>query len=137
MKKKSFILTAVFAFLLLLLPACDARSAGSLKSITRPYIAQYECTSATYGGDNLLEKYDYIEIILVNKNDMEIVYKPKYARQRVIETTYSLDTETRELTAEIGILGYKFKETVKIEHGKFTITKAIANKQLIMNFQMK
>ena len=137
MKKKFLFLTAVIALLLLILPACDARNIGSLKSITRPYIAQYECTSATFGEDNLLEKYDYIEIVLVNKNDMEILYKPKNSKQRVIETTYSFNTETSELTASIGILGYRFKDTVKIENGKFTVKQTIARKQLIMNFQMK
>ncbi|MDE6613435.1 MAG: hypothetical protein K2K28_02655 [Clostridia bacterium] len=137
MKRKLIFISVLCTLLLLLLPACDAKNAGSLKSITRPYIAQYECTSATFGGDDVLKKFDYIEINLVNKKDMEIIYKPKGSDRKIIKTTYSLNTETREMTAEVGIYGYSFKETTKIQNGKFTISKAIGRKQLIMNFQMK
>lgn len=137
MKRKLLLISIIFALTLILLPACDAKNAGSLKSITRPYIAQYECTSATFGGDDILERFDYIEITLVNKKDMEVIYKPKGGDRKLIKTTYSLNTETRELTAEVGIYGYKFKETTKIQNGKFTISKAIGRKQLIMNFRMK
>ncbi len=137
MKRKLILISIICALLLVLLPACDAKNAGSLKTITRPYIAQYECTSATLGGDDVLKKFDYIEINLVNKKDMEIIYKPKDGDRKVIKTTYSLNTQTRELTAEVGIYGYKFKQTTKIQNGKFTISKAIGRKQLIMNFEMK
>ena len=137
MKRKLLLIAALCSLLLLLLPACDAREAGSLKSLTRPYIAQYECTEATLGDENLFDTYEYIEIILVNKEEMQLIYKPKNGDRKIVSTTYELDPKTRELSADIGIFGYKFKQTVIIENGKFTVTKAIGKKQLIMNFQVK
>lgn len=136
--KRKFILLSVFcALLLVLLPACDARKTGSLRDITRPYIAQYECTEATLGGDDMLEKFDYIEIYLANKNNLEIIYKPKNGERKIVKAPYKFDLSTRELSAEIGILGHKFRQAVKVENGKFTVSKTIGKKQLIMKFKAK
>ncbi|MDE6001706.1 MAG: hypothetical protein K2G96_05265, partial [Clostridia bacterium] len=90
MKKKILFTLAAFCMLLpLFVCACDAREAGSLKSITRPYIAQYECTEATLGDENLLEKFEYIKIVLVNKDTMQIIYKPKNGKKQINETKYT------------------------------------------------
>ncbi len=137
MKRKLILIAAILTLLLAILPACDAQKAGSLKTITSPYIAQYECTSATYGDDNLLDKFDYIEVNLADKKELELIYKLKNGNRNVITTTYELNPETRELSADIGIFGYKFKQTTKIENGKFTVTKTIGKKLLIMNFELK
>lgn len=137
MKRKFLIISVLCALLLLLLPACDARKTSSLKDITKPYVAQYECTEATLGGEDLLEKFDYIKINLANKNTMEIIYKPKEGERKIIKAPYKFDSSTRELSAEIGILGHKIKQTVKVEKGKFTVSKAIGKKQLIMKFKTK
>ncbi|MDE7453622.1 MAG: hypothetical protein K2N22_04360 [Clostridia bacterium] len=137
MKRKLLFITVIFALLLTILPACDAQKAGSLKVLTRPYIAQYECVSATLGEENLLDKFDYIEVNFADKKELEIIYKLKNSDKRIITTTYELDPKTRVVSAEIGIFGYKFKQTTKIENGKFTVTKAIGKKQLILNFQVK
>lgn len=138
MKRKIFFITVLISVLALpLFCACNAKELTSLKAITHPYIAEYECTSATYGDENLLDKYEYIEIILVNKSEMDIVYKPKNEQKHIIKSTYSFDSKTKELTGEVGILGCKVRGTTKIENGKFTVTKTIAKKQLIMNFKAK
>lgn len=137
MKRKLLFVAVICALLITILPACDAQKAGSLKVITRPYIAQYECISAIFGDEDLLEKFDYIEINLVNKKELELIYKPKNGDRKIITTTYELNPETRELSADIGIFGYRFKQTTKIENGKFTVVKTIGKKQLIMNFKVK
>ena len=137
MKRKLIVFAVMLTLALLLLPACDARKAGSLKTITRPYIATYECIEATLGGEDMLEKFDYIEIVLVDSKQMELIYKPKNGDKKIVKSDYSLDLQTHELTAEIGIYGYNFRESTVIENGKFTISKKIGTKQLIMKFQMK
>ncbi|MDE7307005.1 MAG: hypothetical protein K2N33_06420 [Clostridia bacterium] len=138
MKKKILFTIAVFCMLLpLFVCACDAREAGSLKSITRPYIAQYECTEATLGDENLLEKFEYINIVLVNKDTMQIIYKPKNGKKQINETKYTFDSKTRELSAEVGIYGFKFKQSTIVQNGKFTVSKHIGAKQLIMKFEAK
>lgn len=137
MKKKLLVLVAVCALLLSLLPACNASEIGSLKSLTRPYIAQYECYEATFGGEDMLDKFDYIEIILVDKENLELVFKRNGGEKHKFESEYTFDNKTRELSADIWVLGFRFKETVVIENGKFTVSKPIASKQLIMKFKVK
>ena len=134
--KKSVIISAILCvFLLTFLSACDMKNAGPLKSITRPYIAQYECVEAKLGDEDLLDKFDYIKITLLDKDNLELNYKPKDGENKTIESNYVFDVQSRTLTAEIGILGYTFKQSTIIEKGKFTISKSIGGKQLIMKFK--
>ena len=137
MKRKLIFFTFISTLLLILLSGCNAREIGSLKSITSPYIASYECTEAYYGEENILNKFDLIEINLVNKKQMELIYKLKGEDKCVIETEYTFDLDTRELSAEIGILGHKFRQTTTVKNGKFTISKSIGAKQLVMKFEAK
>lgn len=135
--KKILNIVPILALFLIFVGGCDAKEAGSLKTITNPYIAHYECTEAYFGDENLLDKYDYIEIILINTSKMDIAIKPKDGEKQIYSGAYSYDKDTNELSADFGILGYRFRQTTKIGHGKFTITKTIGNRQLIMNFEVK
>ena len=140
MKKKILILTVVLSLLLLLLPACSsmqASASGSLKSITKPYIGEYECVEARLGETDLLEKYEFITISLLDDKKMEVSYKPKNGNKKTFEGAYKVNEETREFTGEVGILGVKFNESTKIVNGKFTLKKLIFSMPLIMNFKMK
>lgn len=144
MKKKILYITVILCLLLLLTPACSSSQAsatsdksGSLKSITKPYIGEYECVEARFGDKDLLEKYDYIIISLVDDKKMEVSFKPKDGKKKTFEGAYEVNPETREFTGEVGILGVRFRESTKIENGKFTVTKLIFSMPLIMNFKMK
>lgn len=133
--KKRFIIFALTCTLLTFLCGCDLKNAGPLKSITRPYIAQYECIEATLGGEDLLDKFDYIKITLATKDKMEFTYRQKNGESKILESKYKFDLTSRTLTAEIGLLGYNFKQSTVVEKGKFTISKSIGGKQLIMKFK--
>ena len=135
MKKRLIIFVVLCTLVLTLLSACDMKNAGPLKSITHPYIAQYECVEATLGDEDLLDKFDYIKITLVNNDTLELNYKLKDGDNKTIESNYNFDLNSRTLTAEVGILGYTVKQSTVIEKGKFTISKSIGGKQLIMKFK--
>lgn len=134
MGKKLFLLIFCAA-LFTALCGCNAKNAGPLKSLTNPHIAQYECEEATLGGENLLEKFEFIKIILIDKENLELNYKPKDGEGKSVKSNYTFDYKTRRLTAEIGILGYDLKQTTVIEKGKFTISESIGGKQLVMKFK--
>lgn len=121
--------------MLTFLPSCDAKNAGSLKSITLPYIAQYECVEASLGEEDLLNRFEYIKITLLDKEKLELAYKSKDGESKSVKSNYNFDVNTHKLTADIGILGYSFKQSTIIEKGKFTISKSIGGKQLIMKFK--
>lgn len=127
--------------LLMLLPACSTMQAsgtsGSLKAITKPYIGEYECVEARFGETDLLEKYEFITISLLDDKKMQVSFKPKNGNKKTFEGAYEVNEATREFTGEVGILGVKFKEGTKIENGKFTLSKLIFSMPLIMKFNMK
>lgn len=137
MKRKLILVCAILTLLLLVLPACEMDAKGSVKSLTKPYIGEYECVEGRFGETDLLEKYEYINIYLVDDKKMEINFKPKNGERHSFEGEYSVDDKTREFTGEAGILGFKFKEKVIIENGEFVISKIIMSKPLIMKFKMK
>ena len=136
MKKRVIIFSILCVFLLAFLSACDVKNAGPLKSITRPYIAQYECVEAKLGDEDLLKKFDYIKITLLDKENLELNYKENENENKSVKSKYSFDTKSRTLTAEIGLLGYTIKQSTVVDKGNFTISKSIGGKQLIMKFKM-
>ncbi len=132
---KKLLFTVLCVILLTLLPACEIKNAGPLKSITHPYIAQYECVEATLGDEDLLKKYDYITITLQDKDTLELSYKPIDGEAKKIKSKYQFDCNSRTLTAEIGLLGHNIKQSTVIEKGRFTVSKSFCGKQLIMKFK--
>ncbi len=108
MKRKLSLICAVCAVLILVLSsltACSVPTDGSIKSITKPYIAEYECVEARLGNLDLLEKYDYITITLLEKSEMLVSFKPKNGEKKSFKGEYTVNPETREFTGTAGIFG--------------------------------
>lgn len=135
MKKKFFICVFFVALCLTLFPACDVDTSGSVKSLTHPYVAKYECVEGKIGEHDILEKYDFIRITLLSSDELEVSYKSKKGERHAYRGAYTFDDQTRELKGEIGILGIKYHEKIIIENGKFTIYKNILSKPLILKFE--
>lgn len=111
---------------------------SSLKDLTHPYINTYECTAARLGNENLLEHYEYFRITLLDEKELEVSFKHKRTgKKHVYKCPYTFDAKTRELSAEIGILGYRFRQSAKITDGKFTISMPVLGKPLLMNFAVR
>ncbi len=138
MKKKFLTVAVVLALALLcLLPACTDGADGSVKSLTKPYIAEYNCVEARFGEADILKNYDFIKITLVDDENMVISYKPKDGDKKTIEGTYSVDDETREITGNVWLFGAERREQIKVENGGFTVVKTIMNKPLVFRFEIK
>lgn len=141
MKRKIFLTAVIAALSLSILSACNAMQPdspdSSLKSISRPYIAQYECTQAKLGDTDLLKSFEYIKIIFLNTKEFELTYKPVDGEKKIFNGNYSLDPASRELEADIGVLGHRFKEKTKVENGKFSVRKTLGGKELYVLFEAK
>lgn len=135
MKRKLTAIIAVMIICMLFLPACDAVKQSSVKALTRPYIAQYECVQAKLGEEDILEKFDYIRITLADKDTMIIAYKPKKGEKKQFKCNYTFDWETKEITADISIFGCKVKEKTTVQNGSFSIVKQIGNKTFAITFK--
>ena len=121
----------------MLLPACEINANGSIKALTKPYITEYECVEGYLGGEDLLKQYDFIKITLLNKEELEVSFKPKNGKKRAFKGAYQVDPETREMTGEVGVFGVQFREKIKIENGQFVIVRKILTKPLLLKFQTK
>ena len=84
-----------------------------------------------------MKEYDFIKITLVNDEKLEISFKPKNGEKKIVEGTYSVDDETREITGNVWIFGVEHREKIKIENGGFTVVKTLMNKPLIFKFEIK
>jgi hypothetical protein len=137
MKYKTFAISIIALLTVTLLCAFKIDPNSSLKDLTHPYINRYECTQARLGENDLLENYEYFRIDILDEKNLEISFKRKEGKPHSYKSTYTFNAESGELTAEIGILGCKFKQAVIIENGAFTISMPILYRQLIMNFSVK
>ena len=113
-------------------------SQSSLKDLTHPYINTYECTAARLGNEDLLERYEYFKITFLDDKQLELSFKRKNSgKAHVYKCDYTYDDKTSEFSAELGILGYRFRQTSKISNGKFTISMPILGRLLLMNFAVR
>ena len=110
---------------------------SSIKELTHPYMNTYECTRATLGDADLLEEYEYFRIIIGENEKLEVLMKKKGEQEQSFASTYKFDEHTRELTAEIGILGFAYRQKTIIRNGKFVISMPVLAKQLVMIFEVK
>ena len=136
MKIKISYTSLIAIFIIFIACAFTIDEDSSIKELTHPYINTYECTRATLGDTNLLENYDYLRIIVGEKNQLKILYKRKGENCNEFNGTYKVNEKSNELTAEIGILGYNYKQKTIISDGRFTITLPILSKQLVMTFEV-
>lgn len=139
LKTKVLAVAIIFAAAVLsLVPACaDGGAESSVKSLTKPYIAEYTCVEAKFGEADVLKEYDFIKIKLIDDEKMEITYKPKDGEKKSVEGTYSVDDETREMTGSVWFFGVEHREKIKIENGGFTVIKTLMNKPLVFKFEIK
>lgn len=137
MKKRILYIGVGLLSAMLILCACGMQATGSVKNLTRPYIAQYDCVYARLGDEDFLEKFDFIRITLLDSKKLEISFKEKDGEKQSYECAYQMDNETRVITADVGILGFPYKESAKIENGEFTINKNFLGRNLVLKFEMK
>ena len=133
--KKKFFLAAIIAMLtVLILCGFTIDPHSSVKSLTKPYITTYECNYARLGEKDLLKKYEYIKITFLDDKKLEVSFKNKKGKRHAYVCSYTYDDEDDSFEAEIGILGFKFRQKTVIKDGKFTLTKPILGKPFIMRF---
>lgn len=137
MKKRLFVAGLLAALVITFACAFTIDENSSVKDLTHPYINSYECTRATLGETDLLEEYEYFRIIIGEGEELTVLFKQKGGKEHRYASTYKFDKDTHELTAEIGILGFTYRQKTIIENGKFTISMPILTKQLTMIFEAK
>ena len=124
---------AGLAALLLVLPACGN---GSLKDITKPYLGEYECKSATLGEKDYVEDFSFIRLELKKDDEFTLYYSAKNGKKGEEAGTYTYDEKEEALTITYGENGV-FKRKFPLKNGEIFITLPIGTQTLSMKFARK
>ncbi len=131
--KLKFSFCAALASLLFTLPACGN---GSLKDVTKPYLGEYECQSATLGEKDYVEDFSFIRLELKQDNEFTLSYSAKNGKKGEESGTYTYDEQEETLTliyGELGVLKRKFP----FKNGEIFITLPIGLQTLSIKFARK
>lgn len=123
-------LFAGFSALLLLFPNVKE---STLNDITKPYLGEYECKSATLGETDYTEDFSYIKLELKADETFSLHYCPKDGNKRTETGKYSYDKEKSVLRfqSETGDVEKEFP----IKDGVILIQLRLGNKILVMKFE--
>ena len=60
---------------LLLLGGCDTSDMSSLRELSKPYVGVYKCEALTLGGEDMLKKFEEIQLELEYKGDFSLSFQ--------------------------------------------------------------
>ena len=126
-------LCAAFSALLLALPAC---ANGSLKDVTKPYLGQYECQSATLGEKDYVQDFSFIRLELKQDGEFILYYQPKNGEKAEESGTYIYDEKEQTLCISYGELGF-LKRKFPLKNGEIFVTLPIGTQTLSLKFARK
>ena len=124
---------AGLAVLMLVLPACGN---GSLKDITKPYLGEYECKSATLGEKDYAQDFSFIRLELKKDDEFTLYYSAKNGKKGEETGTYSYDEKEETLTITYGDLGV-LKRKFPLKNGEIFVSVPIGSQTLSMKFARK
>ena len=78
-------------FSALLLCACNVSEMSSLTAFAKPYTGVYECETLTLGGDDVLDKFQYIELELKSGGQFTLSYRTAEGNEGETEGEYTMD----------------------------------------------
>ena len=119
--------------LLFSLPAC---ANGSLGDVTKPYLGEYECKSATLGEKDYAQDFSFIRLELKKDDAFTLYYNAKNGQKGQESGTYVYDEQKETLTLGFGELGI-LKRKFPIKNGEIFVTIPIGNQTLSMLFARK
>lgn len=126
-------LCSAIACLLFCFPSIKS---GSIKDITKPYLGEYECKSATLGSQEYMQDFAYIKLELLSDNTFCLHYKTKDGQKGTQSGTYVYDQEQNTITFSLGEKE-EFKRCFPLEKGALTLTFPVGTQTFRMEFQRK
>ena len=135
--KKYVLKSSILAGLLSLFLACSTFCTGEISDITKPYLGEYECKSATYGQRDILEDFSYIVLDLKKDETFVLRYADKKGLLKGEQTgTYVYDKEKEKISLQIDGKS-DWKREFPIQKGELVISLPIGGKTFTTTFQQK
>lgn len=134
--KKTVLKSSLLAALAALSFSFSSLKQGSLTDITKPYLGEYECKSATLGDTEYIDDFSYIRLELDADGTFTLFYCPKEGKKRSETGKYVYDKEKKTLGLSLGENG-EFRREFPLKDGAFQITLPLGGKILCLRFEQK
>ena len=108
---------------------------SSLPDISRPYVGMYECEELSMGGEDMMEKFEFVRLELGYGGEFRLVYRTASGNEGGYSGTYKMTDKDITLTVERGILHRSF--TFPVVEGGILIDYNLQGKLLHAKFKMK
>ena len=100
-----------------LLCGCDTREMTSLPDLSKPYAGMYECTELTLGGEDALDRFEYVRLELKGNETFALSYCTAEGNEGGVDGEYKMDLERGEITLSKKMLLRTVSHTFAVEKG--------------------
>ena len=80
-----------------LLCGCDVGEMSTLPELSKPYTGVYECTQLTLGGEDTLDRFEFVRLELKADETFALTYRTAEGGEGGVEGEYQMDAERGEL----------------------------------------
>lgn len=116
--------------------AFNLMNMSSLEDVSKPYVGVYECKYIMFGGENLLDKFDYVKFELLRNGVYKIEFKDKNNVKGVYRGHYEYDNSNNFITIDENVFGHKIKKSFTAEKGCVEVNVQYGDKLLAVKFEM-
>ena len=134
--KQHWLKSSLLAGFISLLFSFSALRVGNITDITKPYLGEYECISATYGNKDLCKEYGSIVLELRQDDTFILRFQERKGKKKEEKGTYEYDQEK-------GVLRFKrngkteIKRDFMLENGEITGVVKLGGRVLCVHFEQK
>lgn len=116
---------------------CDVSKMSSLGAYSRAHAGEYECISATLGGEELIGRFRFVHLLLEKDGHFLLTAKGRSGFPLEKRGEYAYEEESGELVffAEQG--GRRLEKRCALRGGEFTIAHSFRGRELIVRFRAK
>ena len=136
MKKKQVLKSSILASIAALLTLFSGIKDLGLKDVTKPYLGEYECLEARFGGTDYLEDFSYITIELKDDETFILHYEKRNGEKKQERGYYRYDKKRQVITLYAKERSFLKLET-PLKDGAFDIIVKMGSKTLHMKFEQK
>jgi len=135
MRKNRYLFLLVTTLLLFLFVGCEkVEDMGSLPDLSHPYAGEYTCKKLLLGGEDCLDRFDYVKLTLEYGGDFTLSYRDKEKRSGAYSGEYAVSSESDEITfsAKAGLK--TVSRTFPVKNGTILIDLTFGQKLLHAEF---
>ena len=133
---RKILLLASACLSLFLLGGCDVSEMGSLPELSKPYVGVYECEELTLGGEEMLEKFEKIQLELEYKGDFTLSFLTLEGMKGEYEGEYEVLIEDEEIKLSMTSEGAEKHFFFRMEKGEILFDYNLGGKLLHAVFTM-